>query len=229
MPDYQKQAGFAIGQPKPRLNQSGVMNTWNDVYTGVLTESNSNLLPGDFHQIDFNSDGVINTYDGAPFGYTSRPQYSYAPKIGVAWKGVSAGLEFYGTYNVEGETAGVYTPTFFNGKSILMPWVRDLSWSPELGIGTDAIYAGIRYTSLNSSGTVYTSRAALRLKHAEIAYTLSSPFIKMMGISNLRFTLNGDNLILWSDMRSDFEVDGNLNANYPRLKRVNFGVSFNFQ
>ncbi len=116
-PTYQKQAGFAIGQPKPTLNQS-VLNTWNDVYTGVLTESNAQILPGDFRMIDFNSDGVINSYDGAPYGYTNRPQYTYSPKIGVAWKGISASMEFYGTYNVAGESE-IYTGSFWDRMTIL--------------------------------------------------------------------------------------------------------------
>jgi len=226
-PSYQKQAGYAIGQPRNSLNQA-LINSWNDVYTGVLGESNETLLPGDFHLVDFNSDGVVNSEDNAPYGFTNRPQYSYTPRIGMEYKGLSASLVFYGVYNVEGESNyGPLTTPFWNSRSILWPASRDLSWCPELGITTNATYPGMRFATKDNSGSIYQSRAAFRLQHAEIAYILSSQFVKKMGISNLRFLLSGDNLFLLSDMFVDFD-DTEENRNYPRLKRYNFGVSFNF-
>lgn len=225
-PDYQKDAGYPIGQRRSLLNEN-IIQTWNDVYTGVLTQSNTYILPGDFRMIDFNSDGIISDDDAAPFGYPRRAQYSYSPKIGIDYKGFGLNLNFYGTYNTEGQnlTTEQYQAFQFN-KDIVYPFTMNDAWSPELGILSNAKYSGLKFSSPKYGGPVFISRAAFRLKSAVIHYNLNSKFTKKIGISNLRFLINGENLFLWSDMLEDGDFDIGSKV-YPMLKRITFGVNLN--
>jgi TonB-linked SusC/RagA family outer membrane protein len=229
-PDYQKQAGFAIGQPRSALNQE-IMNSWNDVYTGVLTQSNTYILPGDFHMIDFNSDGVVNNLDAVPYGYADRPQYTYMPRISIDYKGLRFNLGFYGVYNLKGENdfGNLMGPYQFQ-QSLLYPWRKEGSWGPELGNGADSKYPGMRFLSDPSFGMLEKSMAAFRLQTASISYNLKAPFLKTMGVSGVRFNLTGDNLYTWTDANLDIDSDRGVavNRTYPRLKRITIGMSLNF-
>jgi TonB-linked SusC/RagA family outer membrane protein len=232
-PGYQKQAGYQIDQPREVLNQSeNPMLTWNEIYNSVQGESNSQLLPGDFAQVDFNSDGVIDANDDVPIGYPSRPQYSYAPSAGINYKNLSFVVRLYGVFNVQGEV-GTYRGAFANQYSIVYPWNRDYAWSPEFDNTSTAINPGLRFNTSSSSGYIAQSRAYLKLQHVEIGYTLSSPWIKKVGLSSLRFILSGDNFILYSKMTEDLDADRptvqtNTRRTYPKFSRFNLGVNFNF-
>jgi hypothetical protein len=232
-PYYQKYAGYQIGQPRETVNQTNrPMQTWNEIYNTVLGNSNTYVLPGDFACIDYNSDGVIDSNDDIPYGYPSRPQYTYAPSAGISWKNLSANVRFYGVYNIEGEV-GTYSGTFSNQFSILYPLDYQNSWSPELGQTTDAIWPGIRFTTSGFNGTIPTSRAYLKLQHAEAGYNITSPMIKKLGVTKLRILLSGDNLILWSKMAEDLDADRptvqtNTRRTYPKMRRYNLGISLSF-
>jgi TonB-linked SusC/RagA family outer membrane protein len=222
-PDYQKQAGYAIDQPRITLPDR-VMNSWNDVYTGVVGQTNANLLPGDFRSIDFDSDGVITIKDDAPYGYSNRPQYTYSPKFGLDYKGFSLNLMFYGAFNMEGMlTYG----SFVNEYSIAYDYTRDASWNPQLGIGEDAKYSAIRITL--PSRQFYIDRSYLRLKTAVLSYNVNSSLIKKVGLSGMRLHVNGENLLYFSKAPMDNESNDDYRyRSYPVLKRVTLGLSVNF-
>jgi len=232
-PDYQKQAGYQIDQPRETVNQTGSpLLTWNDIYNTVMGNDNSQVLPGDMACVDYNSDGIIDQNDAIPYGYPSRPQFNYAPSAGVSYKNLSANVRFYGVYNVEGE-AGTYAGTYSNQFSILFPRDLERSFSPELGLLSDAIQPGIRFITSSTHGFIPTSRAYLKLQHAEIGYNIAAPFVKKLGVNRFRITLSGDNLFLWSDMTEDLDADRptvqtNTRRTYPKMKRYNLGISIGF-
>jgi hypothetical protein len=238
-PAYQKQAGFQINQPRSQLNQSlAPMQSWNELYSGVLGTSNIITLPGDFRKIDYNSDGIIDGYDAVPFGFPSRPQYSYAPAVGGQYKGFSANMRFYGVYNVAGGS-GLYMEAFREGYSIVFPWQQENAWNPDIGLTDNARMNALRYLTPGNLGSfggggIENPRSYFRLQSAEVGYTLPNDKTKKLGISNLRFKLSGNNIFLWSKMTDDLDAmpnpdSGAVQKAYPRLKRYSFGLSFNFQ
>ncbi|HLU88213.1 MAG TPA: TonB-dependent receptor [Cyclobacteriaceae bacterium] len=232
--DYQKLAGYQIGQPRVILQQGehSVMASWNDVYTTVGGTNNTHLLPGDFRRVDYNSDGIVDANDNVPYGYPSRPQYTYSPAVGFSFKNWSANVRFYGVYNVEGST-GQYAGTFGNTLTRLFPWDLERRWSPENNNTTEAVSPHYRLTTGASGGYVPTSRAYLRLQSAEIAYLIQNAWISRIGLSNFQIRLSGNNLFLWSKMYEDLDYGGPSTSDqrltYPVLKRFNFGVSMNFR
>ncbi len=232
-PAYQKQSGYQIDQPREVINQSEhPILTWNDIYSTVQGESNSQLLPGDFAQVDFNSDGIIDANDDVPVGYPPRPQYSYAPSVGLTYKNLSAVVRFYGVYNVQGEV-GTYRDAFANQFSIVYPWNREYAWSPEFNNTATSINPGIRFNTSSSSGYIAKSRAYLKLQHAEVGYTLDFKWIKKAGLTSMRVVLSGDNFILYSKMTEDLDADRptiqtDTRRTYPKFSRYSLGVNFSF-
>ncbi len=219
--DYQKQAGFSIGQYRSHVIQ-GYYNTWNELYGSTPVNTNDNQkLPGNYNIIDFNADGIINDYDVIPNGYPERPQNTYNTTIGFDYKGFSFMLQFYGVNNV---TRYMSYSNFAVKTNILFN--QGEYWSKE---NPDAPSFMPRWASVwNYYGNFYAYDGSyLRLKNAEIAYTFESKSIQRLGIKSLRVYLNGNNLLLWTKMPDDRESNlgqvGGMGT-YPTVRRFNLGL-----
>ncbi|MEH0152929.1 TonB-dependent receptor [Limibacter armeniacum] len=221
--DYQKREGYQINQTRTQLTDDFI-DSWDEMYTGVMGTNNTEALPGDFRIVDYNADGVIDTYDAVPFGYPSRPQYTYNFSLGGDYKGFSLMLQFYGAHNVSRKiNMGEYNL----GYSIVRPFHYYDSWTPQTA-GT-ATYPHIRYNSGSPKGDYWIKDASyLRLNTAELAYTFSSEYLKKLGITKTKIFLNGNNLFLWTNMIEDREGGDYGRENYPMVKRYNLGMNINF-
>ena len=229
-PAYQKSAGYAIGQNHSWIN-SGFLNTWDDVI-GEPSRStmDENILPGDYRIVDFNADGVVDKNDAAPYKYTGTPENTYSFTLGAEWKGFAISCQFYGVNNVTrvvnfdefyGATNGLfkegsyYYASTHEGSIPLPRWTAKLDESNMRDRGTRYFYDGW----------------FLRLKNAEISYTFTQSWLKKVGLNQMKIYLNGDNLLLWTDMpddrESNFSGAGNRGA-YPTVRRFNLGIDLNF-
>ncbi|WP_455663827.1 SusC/RagA family TonB-linked outer membrane protein [Phocaeicola sp.] len=227
LPGYQKTAGYAIGQDHSYIS-NGYANTWDEVIGMTSHNTNDNQkLPGQYVIVDFNGDGVIDTNDNAPYGYTGTPQNTYNATLGFEYKGFSAFVQFYGVNNVSRYVAfnslnGNLDTVFDEGTY----WTKDNTAAdapmPRWN-STPSYYEGSRF---------HYDGSYIRLKNAEIAYTFTDGWIKKLGLSNLKLYLNGNNLWVWSrmpdDRESNFAGTGLASQGaYPTLRRFNLGVKFN--
>lgn len=223
LPSYQKNVGYSIGQAKSYLD-NGTAQSWDDVIAMTPHNTNDNQkLPGQYIITDFNGDGVIDTNDSAPYGYTGTPQNTYNATIGIDYKGFSIYAQFYGVTNVSRYVAFNSLP-----KSYLHTVFKEGAyWSPSTPDGIPSL-------RMNSTPSYYEGTRFLydgsfcRLKNLEVAYTWSGGWIKSLGLSMLKVYVNGNNLFLWTDMPDDRESNfaGTGLASqgaYPTMKRINFG------
>ena len=217
-PDYQKNAGHALGQQYSYLDH-GNLSSWDDVIGSTAWNTgNEAKLPGDYDIVDFNGDGIIDTNDRAPYQYSSMPQNTYNASIGFEYKGWSLFAQFYGVSNITREvqfntfrsTAHVaydegeyWTPT--NGATLPQP-----RW----GTTIDDCAKGTRYLFDGSY---------IRLKNVEVAYTMKGNWLKKMGINTCRVYFNGNNLFMWTKMPDDREIGSSSDGAYPTMRRFNFG------
>ena len=224
LPSYQKNMGFSIGQAKSYLD-NGTAQSWDDVIAMTPHNTNDNQkLPGQYIITDFNGDGVIDTNDSAPYGYTGTPQNTYNATIGIDYKGFSIYAQFYGVTNVSRYVAFNSLP-----KSYLHTVFKEGAyWSPSTPDGIPSL-------RMNSTPSYYEGTRFLydgsfcRLKNLEVAYTWNDGWIKSLGLSMLKVYVNGNNLFLWTDMPDDRESNfaGTGLASqgaYPTMKRINFGI-----
>lgn len=222
LPDYRKQAGFAIGQVKDYIN-CGTMTSWDDILGSTQTNSQElNKLPGDYSIVDFNGDGVIDVNDQAPYGYSSIPQNTYNATLGFDWKGLSVMVQFYGVNNV---TREINFPTFNN--SNVVAYVEGDYWTP--GNSGLPMPRWTTKTDESARGTRYRYDASyMRLKNAEISYRIPAKYTRKIGVSSCRVYLNGDNLWLWTKMPDDRESNlggyGSTDGAYPTVRRFNLGI-----
>ena len=223
LPSYQKNVGYSIGQAKSYLD-NGTAQSWDDVIAMTPHNTNDNQkLPGQYIITDFNGDGVIDTNDSAPYGYTGTPQNTYNATIGIDYKGFSIYAQFYGVTNVSRYVAFNSLP-----KSYLHTVFKEgAHWSPLTPDGIPSL-------RMNSTPSYYEGTRFLydgsfcRLKNLEVAYTWNGGWIKSLGLSMLKVYVNGNNLFLWTDMPDDRESNfaGTGLASqgaYPTMKRINFG------
>lgn len=222
-PAYQKEEGFQIGQTRTQLT-GGFLNNWDDIYTSTLGENPATRIPGDFYIVDYNADGIINSFDNVPYGYPSRPQYNYNISGGIEFRGFNLSVQFYGVHNV---SRRISLNEFSGGMSVVRPFHETDSWTPERA-GT-ATYPVLRYDQGSPKGYYSIKNASyLRLKTAELGYNLNADFLKNIGISRVRIFMNGNNLFLWSKMLEDREGGSYDDRNYPMVKRYNFGAKLTF-
>ena len=223
LPSYQKNVGYSIGQAKSYLD-NGTAQSWDDVIAMTPHNTNDNQkLPGQYIITDFNGDGVIDTNDSAPYGFTGTPQNTYNATIGIDYKGFSIYAQFYGVTNVSRYVAFNSLP-----KSYLHTVFKEGAyWSPSTPDGIPSL-------RMNSTPSYYEGTRFLydgsfcRLKNLEVAYTWNGGWIKSLGLSMLKVYVNGNNLFLWTDMPDDRESNfaGTGLASqgaYPTMKRINFG------
>ena len=223
LPSYQKNVGYSIGQAKSYLD-NGTAQSWDDVIAMTPHNTNDNQkLPGQYIITDFNGDGVIDTNDSAPYGFTGTPQNTYNATIGIDYKGFSIYAQFYGVTNVSRYVA-------FN--SLPKPYLHTVfkegaHWSTSTPDGIPSL-------RMNSTPSYYEGTRFLydgsfcRLKNLEVAYTWNGGWIKSLGLSMLKVYVNGNNLFLWTDMPDDsvsiFAGTGLASQGaYPTMKRINFG------
>jgi TonB-linked SusC/RagA family outer membrane protein len=227
LPEYQKRAGKPIGQTYTYV-EHGYTQTMDDVYGSTAFESLDNQkLPGDYAIIDYNGDGIINSYDQIPYGYSGDPQNSYSASLGFDYKGWSFFTQFYGVNNV---TRQVVFSSF--GRQQLIAYDEGSRWTkyntnpdvpmPRFGTTTNGYYDATRY---------FYDASYIRLKNIELAYTFTDGWITCLGVSNLKLYINGNNLWVWTRMPDDREANfaGTGWASqgaYPTIKRINFGLKF---
>lgn len=230
LPSYRKEAGYSIDQVRTFLDK-GTMQTYDDIYGSPKHDSNDDQkLPGDYYIADFNGDGKVdNVNDYVPYGYTGTPENTYNTTIGFEWKGFSCFAQFYGVTNVTRDV------TMVSFSDVMLANVYDQgTWWSEDHYNADVVTPRFNSTPYQCyHGTQYLCDGSyIRLKNVEVGYTFDQPWVRKLGLKNLRMFVSGNNLWLWTRMPDDRESNfgGNHNAGngaYPTFKRINFGIRFN--
>lgn len=229
LPAYQKSEGMQIGQAYSYVSQ-GYYNTWDELYGSTMHNTNDNQkLPGNYYIVDYNGDGVIDARDNIPYGHSGWPTNTYNATFGVDWKGLSVFVQFYGVNNVTRQV--VFNSLASQGHTV---YNEGSYWSKNNTNGDVPMPRWLSTPAGYYRGTQYMYDGSyLRLKNAEIAYTLDKGFIKRAGLESLRIYLNGNNLAAWSkmpdDRESNFAGTGWASQGaYPTVKRYNLGANFTF-
>ncbi|WP_225586735.1 TonB-dependent receptor [Algoriphagus sp. Y33] len=225
--DYQKDQGYQLGQYRTHIN-NGYYSSWDELYASTPHNSNDELkLPGGMQILDFNGDGVIDSFDAAPYGYSGVPENTYSTNLGIDWKGLSLYVQFYGVNNVTRDV-----PLSSLNNRLNRVYEEGSYWSED---NTDPDAPMPRWGALmpgysNGQRFLYDG-SYLRLKNAEIAYLFNSDWVRKIGVETFRVYVNGNNLLLWTDMpddrESNFSSAGFAGA-YPTVRRINIGLNVTF-
>ena len=200
-------------------------------------------MVGDIKYKDLNGDGVINNFDVSRVDANGTPKMMYGMNIAFGYKGFDIGAFVQGTGKVwllYG--AGDGTLPFNNGanSSNLYAFVKD-RWTPENN-NQQAFYPRLN-SSLDPTSNYLSSdwwlhpSDFIRLKSAELGYTLPAGFLRRNRIKNLRIFLNGTNLYTiskWKNWDPELNDIGTSSTTvtrggyYPNIKAYNFGARVTF-
>lgn len=190
------------------------------------------VRPGDIRFRDLNNDGVINQFDKTAIGYGSIPEIVYGFGINLAYKNFDISAFFQGVGNMDVLLNGMAP---FGGTKIpenSLALITD-RWTP----GTTNPHPF--YPRLSSNSTLNDNYAAstwwltngryLRLKNAEIGFTLPEKWLKKVGLKSTRLYVNGYNLLTFSPFKLyDPELGDGRGTAYPLSTTISTGLNLRF-
>lgn len=191
---------------------------------------------GDIKYMDLNGDGVIDTNDETSIGYSWLPEIQYGFGANLRYKNFDISFLFQGSAHVSVMLSGQAVRPYTSGNlstSGYFTYVYDRIWR-ENNPNPDAEFprCSTKFNQNNYRDSSFWQKNAsyLRLKNAEIGYTLPHVFTNKIGIESARIYLSGVNLLTFSKFKIfDPEVVSNgMGAVYPPTRIFNIGLNINF-
>ncbi|MCC6290446.1 MAG: TonB-dependent receptor [Chitinophagaceae bacterium] len=187
------------------------------------------LRPGDIMYEDVNGDKKIDANDLKVIGNPSTPQLIYGFSPTISFKGLDLNLLFQGAGAGSFYLNGQAAYPFSNSGSAVASTLD--YWTPE---NPDAKYPRVLpQPSQNSTqGSDWWIRKInyLRLKSAELGYTLPTRLTSKAHLQTARFFVSGQNMLTWAKDMKDFDPEISVsNGNYyPQQKVVTVGLNVTF-
>ena len=187
---------------------------------------------GDIKYLDLNGDGVVDSYDVKPIGYTSIPEIVYGFGFSLQWKAFDFSAFFQGVGHVNFSTRTDQTQGFIarnSREANLFSDVYDNYWTPErLDAKYPRLFIGTNNNNNQNSSFWMANGRYMRLKNLEIGYTLPKHIIQKMAMQNMRVYLSGVNLFTFSPFKL-WDPDLQTGAtNYPNNRIINIGLTIGF-
>lgn len=208
--------------------------------------ANAGTLPGDYIYEDWNGDGVIDDRDMHPIATKvkdssnndqNRPLMNLGLTLSGDYKGFDFNLLFQGaamSYVSYGEQ--LLEPLAWNGNALdhfLDRWRPADPKQDPYNPATQWVQGYYAYGKIRpdvNSEFCIQNGSYLRLKNAEIGYTLPKSWLSKIGVQRMRVYVNAYNLLTITDVKGvdpekPFDMNGYL---YPLNRTYNFGASITF-
>lgn len=188
--------------------------------------------PGYIKYQDTNGDGFVTEDDRIISGGVI-PEFTYQFSLNFGYKGFEINAFFQGVQNINTYTSLIAAQPFWFGTAVTKEWITD-AWTPEnrnarLPILTT--YESSFNENFRNSDFWLRDASYLRMKNLQIGYTIPNQILSKYGITNLKFYLNGQNLLTFSKMK-DFDPEKNISGNnfyeYPTVKMYTAGLNVTF-
>lgn len=190
---------------------------------------------GDILFVDTNGDGQLDANDKCMIG-NPIPDVIYGFNVSMAWRGFDLSFQLGGTLGNEIFNAMRYYTYFPND---ITNKDRDLLnyWTPQ---NTNTDIPRLTGTDVNDNDRIsdrYVENGSyLRLRNAQIGYTLPSSIAKKMKMQNVRFYISGQNLFTISGYSGlDPEVGQSTSLSrgvdygiYPQSRTFTGGINITF-
>lgn len=198
-------------------------------------------LPGDIKLRDVNGDGRITwEQDMVPIGRSNVPEMMFGLNLGAEYKGFDFNMFFQGAALFDVSLCGIYAdkgirdntfytkPFYVDGNTPY--YLVEGSWRPD---NTNAEYPRLGIEARNNGGKFSSwwvvNGAYLRLKSAQIGYTIPATITKKVGIERIRAYASGSNLFTISKLKHlDPEMPNVNQGYYPQQRVFEFGINLTF-
>ncbi|GHV65519.1 SusC/RagA family TonB-linked outer membrane protein [Bacteroidia bacterium] len=218
---------------------SPVQNIGTDKYAG-----------GDIKYRDVNGDDKITSLDMVPIGYPTEPQIIYGFGLSAGYKAFDVSFFFQGLAQESFWVNTATSPDAGNANPSTVPFIdTDGDGAVRSQNALLQAYADNHWTEVNKDiyalfprfsdkmvSNNYAEKSTwfmrdgsfMRLKSAEIGYTVPRSATEKINISNLRIYVSGTNLLTFSKFKLwDPEMAGN-GLGYPVQRVFNLGLQVSF-
>lgn len=223
--DYMKREGKPVGQYFG-WESEGFYASESDIQNSPSSQLGS-VRPGDIKYIDQNDDGYINEFDQVAIGNPSVPQIYYSADLGIGYKGFHVSVLFQGTKKSSAylHQGHIFWP--LQGNSNISSWYVNY-WSESNH--SDAKLPRLTTKSNTNNFRVndiwMRDNSFLKLRYAEISYSLPKDFIAKLGMQQLNIYIRGRNLFCLDEI--DYVDPENPYVTYPDLRKFNVGIKATF-
>lgn len=196
------------------------------------------LYPGDVVYKDLNGDGKItDESDKRAMGNPRTPEIQFGIPIGFQYKGFDISMLFQGAAKSSLLLTGAATWDFPAYEQDQLGKVKSMHlkrWTEATA--DEATYPrltiGAYENNKNGASSLFLYDASyLRLKNMEVGYTLPKSAIRFAGLQNVRFYVQGMNLLTIDGLKNvdvDPETQKGDGAWYPIQRVFNFGVDITY-
>lgn len=229
--DYQRgtgrQVGLQYGYTAMGLFQS--YDEINDPKTAVFASTpKSTLRPGDIRYLDRNNDGIIDNNDNGAIG-SGKPVAYFGFTFGFSYKGFDMSMLVQGTQNRVSYLSGDFFNGYGSGGNYNAYDYNLGRWTPETAATATQprLWLGSNVNNTQTSTFWIRNTDFIRLKNAEIGYTLPAKLSQKVRIPSIRLFANGLNLFTWSELykiRKDVDPEA-MGGTYPIMRTLNFGIT----
>lgn len=192
------------------------------------------VQPGDIKYKDVNKDGVIDIYDRTAIGFPFTPEIMMGLGGYFSYKGLDMSFNFTGVTNrsIYLDNEGMFPYMLEYPNYNILREYYDNRWIPGADDNSRAKYpAVIAGTNPNNYqlSTLYMRDASyLKLKNAEVGYTLPHKWTQPIGIQNARFFVNGANLLTFDKIKIVDPEFISVVGGYPQQRVLNVGAQIDF-
>lgn len=199
-------------------------------------------MGGDIKYRDVNGDGQVTDLDRVPIGFPTDPEIIYGFGFSAGYKGFDLSCFFQGSarssFWIDANATAPFIPYVYDGETLnaipqnaLLKAYADDHWSED-NRNLYALWPRLSYTANtnNAQRNTWFMRSGdfLRLKSAEIGYSLPQQWLSRWHFASARFYVNGTNLLTFSKFKLwDPEMGGN-GLGYPVQRVFNIGIQMGF-
>ncbi|MDN5210458.1 TonB-dependent receptor [Fulvivirgaceae bacterium BMA12] len=204
---------------------------------GEFAEQFGQIMPGDIKYKDLNEDGRIDAFDQIQIGQGDVPALTYGFGVSLGYRNLDMSLFFQGQAEADIILSGTgIIPFRGDGGGANLYKVALDRWTGE-NPNPEAMYPRLSYGSAavgqnnNTQTSTWWLRDIdfLRLKTAEIGYTLPSHIAGYLKMKNARVYMRGVNLLTFSKFDIwDPELLTSNGARYPNSTIFSLGVNIEF-
>lgn len=227
--------GFAYGTNWgyliDRSNGNGMFNFPGELEEKGLTYSFGTPRVGDWIYQDLNGDKIIDDKDKAPIGKSTIPEHYYSITGGLNWKGFELNFMFQGIGGISRSFSG--TGFYEHAAQGVFNDIHMKAWTEERWNNDEEItYPALslkQSTNHQPNDYFIMDASFLRLKNAEIAYTLPDYIARKISAEKIRVSLSGQNLFTVDNMRTDHvdpEIASMTSVQPYRVYNIGLAVTF---
>lgn len=196
------------------------------------------VMAGDIKYKDINNDGLIDSRDKVAIGAPTTPEIIYGFGFSLGYRDFDFNCFFQGS----GQSSFFINPSAISpfksvttggkkGNKALLQFIADNHWS-EINPNPYAEWPRLSSVDINNNNQSSTwwlrDGSFLRLKSAEVGYTLPKKHAKKLFMQNFRVYVSGTNLLCFSNFKLwDTEMGGS-GLKYPLQRVFNLGLQVTF-